>query len=69
LAELREQFGLLLRSHADAGIGYRELNPVAAVHHLARPQLDVALLGKLAGIAEEIEQDLLQPHGIDGERA
>src|SRR5215813_12123868 len=35
----------------------------------ARPQPDLAFLGELAGIAEEIEQDLPQPHGVDGQCA
>ena len=36
---------------------------------LLRPQLDLAVLGELAGIAQQVEQDLPQPHGVDGERA
>ena len=32
-----------------------------------RRKLDLARFGELAGIAEEVEQDLPQPHGIDGE--
>ena len=35
--------------------------------HPSRPQLDLALFGELAGIAQQIEQDLPQPHGIDGQ--
>src|SRR5262249_60422697 len=35
----------------------------------ARPQPDLAFLGELAGIAEEVEQDLPQPHGVDGQCA
>ena len=68
LGELREQLGLLRGRHADAGIGHSKLDPVAPVHDLVYPQLDLALRGKLAGIAQEIEQDLPQPHGVDGER-
>ena len=40
----------------------------APVGHLAHPQRHLALLGELAGIAQEIEQDLPQPHGVDGQR-
>ena len=69
LGEFLEQLRLLLRRHADAGVGDGQLDPVAAVDHLARPQLDLALLGELAGIAQQVEQDLPQPHGVDGERA
>src|SRR6516164_3523461 len=35
LAELLEQFCLLLRSHADAGVGDGELDEAAAIAHLA----------------------------------
>jgi hypothetical protein len=43
--------GLLLRRHADPGVGHRELDPLASVCHLARPQLNLALFGELAGVA------------------
>ena len=46
-----------------------KLDQVAAVAHPARPQLDLALLRELAGIAQEIEQDLPQPHGVHGQCA
>ena len=69
LSEFLEQLRLLLRRHADAGIGHRELDPIALVDHFSRKQRHFALLGKLASVAQEIEQDLSQPHGIDGERA
>src|SRR5262245_42396462 len=35
LAELLEQLGLLLRRHANAGVGDGELDEVAAIAHLA----------------------------------
>jgi len=35
----------------------------------ARPQTDLALFGELAGIAQQVEQDLPQPHGIHGQWA
>ena len=55
--------------HADASIGDGKLDPVAAVGHPARLQLDLALLRELAGIAQQIEQDLPQPHGVDRQSA
>src|SRR5262249_28514172 len=66
LAELLEELGLLLGGHANAGVSDRELDPVATVGDPARPQPDLAFLGELAGIAEEIEQDLPQTQGIEG---
>jgi hypothetical protein len=67
LGEFLEQLGLLLRGHPDAGIGHGDLDPVAAVDYLFDAQLNLALLGELAGIAQQIEQDLTQPHGVDGQ--
>ena len=58
LAELLEQLSLLLRSHANTGVSDRELDPVATVGNPARPQPDLAFLGELAGIAQQIEQNL-----------
>src|SRR5262249_1433425 len=66
LAELLEQLSLLLRSHANAGVGDGELDEGAAIAHLARLQLDLTLFGELAGIAQQVEQDLPQPHRVDG---
>src|SRR5262249_15900746 len=66
LAELLEQLSLLLRSHANAGVGDGELDEAAAIAHLARLQLDLTLFGELAGIAKEVEQDLREPHRVDG---
>src|SRR6516162_6518189 len=67
LAELLEQLCLLLRSHANASVSDGELNPAASVGHLARLQLDLTLFGELAGIAQQVEQYLPQPHGVHGE--
>src|SRR5215813_2372056 len=39
------------------------------VDHPFDAQLNLPLLGKLAGIAQQIEQDLPQPHGIDYQAA
>jgi hypothetical protein len=69
LGEILKQFRLLLRGHADAAIRDRKLDPVAAVHHLAHPQCDLARLRELAGIAQQIEQNLLEPHGVRVEHA
>jgi hypothetical protein len=52
----------------DAGIRDRKLAPVASVRHLAHPQRGLALFRELAGIAQQIEQYLLEPHGVGGER-
>src|SRR5215472_14939010 len=67
LAELLEQLRLLLRRHPDAGIGDGELDEVAAIAYLACRKLDLARLGELAGIAQQIEQYLPQPHGVYGQ--
>src|SRR5262249_12576089 len=58
LAELLEQLCLLLCGHADAGVGDRELDEAPAMAHLACRKLDFARFGELAGVAEEVEQDL-----------
>src|SRR5262249_25735756 len=58
LRELLEQLGLLFSRHANAGVGGGELDEVAAVAHLACRKLDLARFGELAGIAEEVEQNL-----------
>src|SRR5262249_31806312 len=58
LGELLEQLGLLLRCHADPGVGDGKLDEAAAIAQLACPKLHLARFGELAGIAEEIEQDL-----------
>src|SRR5262249_40233357 len=42
LAELLEQLSLLLRSHANAGVGDGELDEGAAIAHLASRKLDFA---------------------------
>jgi hypothetical protein len=68
LREFLEQFGLLFGSQADAGIRDGKLDPVTSVRHLAHPQGDLPLFRELAGIAQEIEQYLLEPHGVRGER-
>src|SRR5262249_12686435 len=69
LAELLEQLWLLLRGHADTGVGDGELDEVAAIAHLARRKLHLARFGEFAGIAQKVEQDLPQPHGVHGQCA
>jgi hypothetical protein len=39
------------------------------IRHLAHAQGDVALFRELAGVAQYIQQNLLEPHGVRGERA
>src|SRR6516162_3593956 len=67
LAELLEQLRLLLRRHADATVGDRELDPAASIGDPARSQRDLTFLGELAGIAQQVEQYLPQPHGVHGQ--
>src|SRR5262249_54635634 len=43
-----------------AAIRDGKLDPVASVRHLAHSQGDLALLRELAGVAQQIEQDLLE---------
>src|SRR6516162_2085339 len=50
LAELLEQLSLLLRSHANTGVGDGELDEGAAIAHLARRKLDLARFCELASI-------------------
>src|SRR5262249_14131936 len=69
LAELLEQLCLLLRRHANAGVGDSELDGVTAIAHLACRKLDLARFGELAGIAQQVEQDLPQPHGVQSQCA
>src|SRR5262249_33264576 len=51
LTKLLEQLSLLLRSHANAGVSDRELDPAASVGDPARPQPDLAFFREFAGIA------------------
>ena len=41
----------------------------SSIAHLACRKLDLARLGELARIAEKIEQDLPQSHGVHGQSA
>src|SRR6266567_6809957 len=69
LGEFLKQFRLLFGGEADARIRDGKLDPVASVRHLTYPQRDFAFFCELTGIAQEIEQNLLEPHGVSGERA
>jgi len=62
-------FACLFRRHANLGVAVRKLDPIAAVGHPFRLELDLAPLCELAGVAQKVQQDLPQPHGIGGERA
>ena len=68
MSEFREKLRLLLRCHADAGVADCKLDPVAAVGDLSRRELDLALLGEFASVAQQVEQDLPHPHGIGNQR-
>jgi hypothetical protein len=65
LAELLEQLCLLLRRHADAGVGDRKRDPFAAVLlSLTSGDGDGALFGELVGVAHEVQRCLPEPHLI-----
>src|SRR5262245_6210776 len=64
LAELLEQLGLLLRSHANASVRDGKLDEAAAIAHLACRKLDLARFGELTRIAQQVEEYLPQPHGV-----
>src|SRR5262249_51532599 len=67
LAGLLQQLCLFLRRHANASVSDGELNPAASVGDPTCLQLDLTLFGELAGIAQQVEQYLPQPHGVHGE--
>jgi hypothetical protein len=69
LGELLEQFRLLFCREADAAIRDRKLDPVASIRHLAHSERHLAFFRELAGIAQQVEQNLLEPHGVRVERA
>src|ERR1700730_19186863 len=65
LGKLLEQLAHLLLRHADAGVGNRDDETVAAiVLSLPRVDGDGAMAGELGGIAHEVQQRLPQPHLI-----
>ena len=70
LGKLLEQLAHLLGRHADAGVGHRDRDPVAAVlGSLPRIDRDRALLGELVGVAREVEQRLADPGLVGVHRA
>ena len=69
LAEFLEQLRLLLRASCRCRYRRRQARSSRGRCPLRASQRDLALLGELAGIAQEIEQDLPQPHGIDRQGA
>src|SRR5580765_7595122 len=59
LSEGAEQFGHLLRGHADAGVFYAEDEPIGAVARFAAGgERHDAALRELAGVAEQVENAL-----------
>src|SRR5690606_12084702 len=63
-----EEAGLRLRRDADAGVRDREEEVAALVDHLlVDAELDPALVGELAGVREEVEEDPVElgPIGLD----
>jgi hypothetical protein len=59
----------LLGCHADPGIGDAKLDPVGAGADPSSTQRHRAFLRELAGVAQQVQQNLTQPHGIDGDGA
>ena len=65
LHEFLEQTADLLGAHADAGVGDGELDPRSAgIFDLRYAQHHLAGLGEFAGVAQQVEQDLAQPHAV-----
>jgi hypothetical protein len=56
LGEFLKQLCQLVSRHTNAGVSHGEFDPVALVDYLSHSQRDLALLGELAGIAQQIEQ-------------
>src|SRR5262249_4051208 len=52
LRKFCEQLRLLLRRHADATVGDRDLDPVASIDEPPCLEIDLAVLCELAGIAQ-----------------
>jgi hypothetical protein len=60
---------LLVRGHSDAGIRNSKLDPNAPVPHLAHLERDFSLVRELARVAQQVEQNLFEPHRVCRERA
>src|SRR4029079_14641071 len=70
LREVLEQAARLLRGHPDPGVADPEANPFAAVVRLAQcVEPNGPTLGELAGVAQEVEQDLPQPGQVAPDHA
>src|SRR3984893_9280335 len=70
LGKLLEQLAHLLRRHADAGVGHRDRDPVAAVLlSLVSGDGDSAFLGELVGVARQVEQGLPEAGLVGVDRA
>ncbi|MEJ0040706.1 MAG: hypothetical protein WDM81_00075 [Rhizomicrobium sp.] len=65
LDEFAEDLVALFLRHADAGIAHLEIQEAAVrtVDHAHR-KLDAAALGELDRVADQIGQDLAQPHAV-----
>ncbi len=66
LREGAEELGLLIRCHANTGIGNGYLQPVIAIlrRFTADTECNRPIFAKLDGITHEVEQDLAQTHFI-----
>src|SRR5262245_51200922 len=62
LDEFVKQLRHLLRTYSNTGVGDGEFIPLAPVHSSLDAQLDFAILREFAGIAEQVEKNLPQPH-------
>src|SRR5262249_5040986 len=70
LRKFLEQMGHLLRRHANASVNHRDLDKLPPLMQGRRDlQLDVTRLSKLAGIAQEMQNNLPQPHRIGFDRS
>src|SRR5262249_34126545 len=53
----------------DTGVRDSKVNPLTSIHHLAHPKGNLAIFRELTGIAYEIQQNLLESHGIPLKRS
>ena len=66
LGEAAENARLVFRRDADAGVGHRHFQPDLGrrlLHHRQRHR-DGALLGEFDGVAAQVDEHLLQAHGV-----
>jgi hypothetical protein len=70
LREFLEEAAELLLGHADTGVGDGEIDPMlAGLLHARNAEPHRAVLGELAGVAKQVEEDLAQPHIVGVDRA